>query len=353
MAVRQKVRDSFINRHKTKITGLVVAILGLLQLSPELRTMMTPFAYGVTMLGVGILLQIFGFINDVLNAEAQLETEEVVDETSSKLPIVAFLTLLALFNFATPWAHAEAVCQPWSDTLAAPQFDGERSDTNVLKCSSPTDCKTRMDEYMRTYGATRTSGYAYKSYQAYARCDFKPATTTPPSTPTEIYAVCGVENALCAGSGYKRVCYAASVAACTDADASNDRKAETDLPTSCTNARFGSDPAPQVVKTCYVSNVVLTPPPQPPTTQPGAGSLSWLAPTQNVDGSALTNLAGFRIYYGTAASALTRSIAVPNALTTSYVVGDLASGTWYFAVRAYTTNDAESSNSNIVTKVIP
>ena len=34
----------------------------------------------------------------------------------------------------------------------------------------------------------------------------------------------------------------------------------------------------------------------------------------------------------------------------SYVVENLAPGTYYFAVRAYTSSGAESANSNVVTK---
>src|SRR5690348_9234476 len=42
-------------------------------------------------------------------------------------------------------------------------------------------------------------------------------------------------------------------------------------------------------------------------------ALSWVAPTQNSDGSQLTNLAGYNIYYGTDPSALTQTIQVANA----------------------------------------
>src|SRR4051812_19177215 len=37
-------------------------------------------------------------------------------------------------------------------------------------------------------------------------------------------------------------------------------------------------------------------------------SLSWLAPIENTDGSKLTNLGGYTIYYGTESSALTQTI---------------------------------------------
>ncbi len=34
-------------------------------------------------------------------------------------------------------------------------------------------------------------------------------------------------------------------------------------------------------------------------TSPGTATLSWTPPTQNTDGSPLTDLAGYRVYWGT------------------------------------------------------
>jgi hypothetical protein len=36
----------------------------------------------------------------------------------------------------------------------------------------------------------------------------------------------------------------------------------------------------------------------------------------------------------------------------SYVVENLAPGTYYFAIRAYTSSGAESTESNVVAKVV-
>jgi hypothetical protein len=84
----------------------------------------------------------------------------------------------------------------------------------------------------------------------------------------------------------------------------------------------------------------------------GAATLSWTPPTQNTDGTSLTNLAGYRIYYGTSSSALTQMVQVNTAGVSSYVIENLTSSTYYFAVRAYTSAGGESSNSNLVTKVV-
>jgi len=84
----------------------------------------------------------------------------------------------------------------------------------------------------------------------------------------------------------------------------------------------------------------------------GVATLTWTAPTQNVDGTALTNLAGYRVYYGTSSSALTQSVQVSNAGVTTYLVENLSPATYYFSVRSYTSTGVESTNSNIASKTI-
>ena len=84
----------------------------------------------------------------------------------------------------------------------------------------------------------------------------------------------------------------------------------------------------------------------------GRATLSWTAPTQNTDGSTLSNLAGYRIRYGTNASSLTSTIVINNVSVTTYVVEDLAPATWYFAVTAVNSGGSESSYSNVASKQI-
>lgn len=98
-----------------------------------------------------------------------------------------------------------------------------------------------------------------------------------------------------------------------------------------------------------ITKVVVTP--QPPATT-GSATLSWTAPTQNTDGSSLTNLGGYRIVYGTSATAMTQSVQLSNPALTSYIVSDLAPGTWYFAAIALTAA-AQSDQSNLASKTIP
>jgi hypothetical protein len=84
----------------------------------------------------------------------------------------------------------------------------------------------------------------------------------------------------------------------------------------------------------------------------GSASLSWSPPTENTDGTPVTDLAGYHIYYGTSASQMTSTITVASATETSYVVGGLAPGTYYFAVVAYNAAGVDSPQSNVGSKTI-
>jgi hypothetical protein len=85
----------------------------------------------------------------------------------------------------------------------------------------------------------------------------------------------------------------------------------------------------------------------------GNAALDWIPPTDNNDGTVLTNLAGYNVHYGTSPDQLTQVVKVANPGLTSYVVDNLTSGTWYFAVTSYATDGMESSRSGIVSTTIP
>jgi hypothetical protein len=84
----------------------------------------------------------------------------------------------------------------------------------------------------------------------------------------------------------------------------------------------------------------------------GQATLSWTAPTQNADGSVLTNLAGYKIHYGTDPTALSKTINVSNASITTYLVEDLSPTTWYFAITSVNAAGVESDYSNVANKAI-
>jgi hypothetical protein len=83
----------------------------------------------------------------------------------------------------------------------------------------------------------------------------------------------------------------------------------------------------------------------------GTAELTWVAPTLNTDGSPLTNLAGFKVYYwkdGVGETVLD----LPDPLLTSMVIEQLSAGTWYFQMTAYNTNNVESARTGSVFKTI-
>jgi hypothetical protein len=83
-----------------------------------------------------------------------------------------------------------------------------------------------------------------------------------------------------------------------------------------------------------------------------AVTLFWEAPTSNTDGSPLTNLTGYRIYYGRNPGVLSQTVQISTVGLQTYVMDDLEPGTWYFTIVAVAANGVESSPSNITTKTI-
>jgi hypothetical protein len=85
----------------------------------------------------------------------------------------------------------------------------------------------------------------------------------------------------------------------------------------------------------------------------GNAALDWTPPTENNDGSVLINLAGYNVHYGTGPDKLTQVVKLANPGLTSYVVDNLSTGTWYFAITSYAADGTESSNSGVVsTKIL-
>lgn len=86
----------------------------------------------------------------------------------------------------------------------------------------------------------------------------------------------------------------------------------------------------------------------PRVSAPGAVALRWVPPTANEDGSTLTNLAGYRIYYGRTADNLSNVMPLSNPGLARHVMEGLASGTWHFAITALAAGGAESERSPVV-----
>jgi ABC-type glycerol-3-phosphate transport system substrate-binding protein len=81
-------------------------------------------------------------------------------------------------------------------------------------------------------------------------------------------------------------------------------------------------------------------------------TLSWSAPTENTNGTALTNLSGYIIYYGTSAGAMTQTINVNTVGMLTYVVGNLSPGSWYFQIVAVNSAGEQSNPSSTVSASI-
>ena len=84
----------------------------------------------------------------------------------------------------------------------------------------------------------------------------------------------------------------------------------------------------------------------------GAATVSWVPPTVNTDGTPLTALAGYKIYWGQDIDELENFVTLENPGITTYVVDQLSAGTWYFSATAFDLAGLESDFSNMAAKTI-
>lgn len=83
----------------------------------------------------------------------------------------------------------------------------------------------------------------------------------------------------------------------------------------------------------------------------GSATVNWTTPTTNTDASTLTDLASYKVLYGTS-TALGQSVSIADPAATSRQITGLAPGGWFFTVRAVNALGVESSNGNVVPKTI-
>jgi len=84
----------------------------------------------------------------------------------------------------------------------------------------------------------------------------------------------------------------------------------------------------------------------------GSATLSWMPPTENADGSVLTDLVGYKVYYGNEPGNYPMSLQIDNPGIATYVVENLTPNTYYFVVTAINSRDIESEYSNEASKQI-
>ena len=84
--------------------------------------------------------------------------------------------------------------------------------------------------------------------------------------------------------------------------------------------------------------------------QTGSAELRWTPPTHNVDGSPITDLAGYLVSYGTAPRSYTVSLPINGASINNVTIEGLEAGTYYFAVKAVNAAGTVSDYSNEASK---
>jgi hypothetical protein len=84
----------------------------------------------------------------------------------------------------------------------------------------------------------------------------------------------------------------------------------------------------------------------------GSATLTWELPTTNTNGTPLTNLAGFKVYWGTSPGNYSSSATIMNPGLTRYVVENLTPNTYYFAITALNNVGTESVFSNAASKTV-
>jgi hypothetical protein len=89
-----------------------------------------------------------------------------------------------------------------------------------------------------------------------------------------------------------------------------------------------------------------------PAVPTGSATVSWSPPSTFEDGTPIANLAGFVVAYGPSPGDLSNEVEIPSPSITSAVIEALTPGTWYFAVKAYTTASIESDLSTVAYKIV-
>lgn len=146
-----------------------------------------------------------------------------------------------------------------------------------------------------------------------------------------------------------------ALAACGDGSGSSGTAAATAVPNTGMINRAPDSNSPSVTappSSAPPPTTVAVNPPPPVTVVNGVATLDWQPPTANVDGSTLTNLAGYTVYYGTSPDNLSQSVKLSNPGLTAYSVTGLTSGTWYFAITSYSSDGVESARTTTVSTKI-
>ncbi|HUQ51316.1 MAG TPA: fibronectin type III domain-containing protein, partial [Gammaproteobacteria bacterium] len=84
-----------------------------------------------------------------------------------------------------------------------------------------------------------------------------------------------------------------------------------------------------------------------------SATLTWQPPALNTDGTPLTDLSAFKVYWGTTQGTYPYSAQISNVAARTHTVTGLQTGQWYFVVTALNSKGVESPKSNVWTKTVP
>lgn len=89
--------------------------------------------------------------------------------------------------------------------------------------------------------------------------------------------------------------------------------------------------------------------------QTGSTSLKWTAPVARADGTALalSEIAGYKVYYGKTAGNYSNSLNINGGSSTSATISNLTTGTYYMVVTTRDSAGRESGQSSMVAKQVP
>jgi hypothetical protein len=136
-----------------------------------------------------------------------------------------------------------------------------------------------------------------------------------------------------------------------------------EAPSTTTSGGDTTGPGTTTTSTTNTTSTASTAPATSGTTQTIAGTvptvtasnsarLVWLPPAHYTDGTAITSLAGYRVFYGQELGKMTSTINIGASPTPSVTITNLALGTWYFTVKAISSAGIESDIAAIVSKTI-
>jgi len=244
----------------------------------------------------------------------------------------------------------------WSastDNVGVAGYRVYRNGTQVATVTSGTSYQntnlTPATAYTYTVQAYDQAGNNSAQSSPVSATTLPPTDTTPPSVPTNLVAS-GITSTTVTISwsastdniavvGYRVYRNGTQVAATTPGTSYQDTNLTANMTYAYTVSAY--DQASNNSAQSAALNVTTTGTPPP---QVYSVTLAWDAPTTNVDGSPLTNLAGYWLYYGTASGVFTTNINIGN--VTTYTISNLPYGTYYFAVKAYNSTNNYSDYSS-------